>query len=244
MAKVTKILETTLAAGATSVTFNDADIPNSLIRVYATNSNIYPQNISLTGNVLTVTYEEQTSSMGVALELVKQGLDINDTLTSTAADEALSAAKGKVLKDMIDALPAPPDEITDLSDVVVTDIEDGQVLAWDEVSEKFVNVDQSGGSSVSWGTPVHVQDSNLKTVNSEYAIDFNGFVTLYVAPSSSTVEVYLTVVKKNTDFRYGVCWSRSGYYSSICIPVADGDVLVTTQVSNVSRVELNEYPFA
>lgn len=160
MALVTKILETTLAAGATSVTFNDADIPNSLIRVFATNSNIYPLNISLSGNILTVTYEAQGSSMGVALELVKQGLEVVDNVTSTAADKALSANQGKLLKDDINTVSGDlsdlsntvaglviPDEITDLSDVDVTSIQDGQVLAWDDVSQKFVNVNQSGGGS-------------------------------------------------------------------------------------------------
>ena len=159
MALVTKILETTLAAGATSVTFNDADIPNSLIRVFATNSNIYPLNISLSGNILTVTYEAQGSSMGVALEISKQGLEIVDGVSSTAADKALSANQGKLLNDDITTVSGDlsdlsttvaglviPDEITDLSDVNVTSIQDGQVLAWDDVSQKFVNVNQSGGS--------------------------------------------------------------------------------------------------
>lgn len=160
MALITKILETTLAAGATSVTFNDADIPNSLIRVFATNSNIYPLNISLSGNILTVTYEAQSSSMGVALELVKQGLEVIDGVSSTAADKALSANQGKILNDNINTVSGDlsdlsntvsglviPDEITDLSDVNVSSIQDGQVLAWDAVSQKFVNVNQSGGSS-------------------------------------------------------------------------------------------------
>lgn len=147
MAKVTKILETTLAAGATAAIFNDADIPNSLIRIFATNSNIYPQSISLTGTTLTVTYEEQDASMGVAIELTKQGLDIIDNLTSSDDAAALSAKQGKALKDAIDALPTPPEDITDLSDVLITDIEDGQVLAWDDSEQKFVNVDQSGGGT-------------------------------------------------------------------------------------------------
>lgn len=146
MAKVTKILETTLTAGATSAIFNDADIPNSLIRVFSTNSNIYPQSVSLSGTTLTVTYEAQDASMDVAIELTKQGLDIIDNLTSSDDAAALSAKQGKALKDAIDALPTPPEDISDLSDVLITDIEDGQVLAWDDVEQKFVNVNQSSGS--------------------------------------------------------------------------------------------------
>ena len=151
MALVRKILEATIPSGGSSATFTDSDIPNSLIRVYSTNSNIYPQNISLTGNTLTVTYEVVSSALGVAVELVKQGLEIDDNLTSENTDHALSAKQGKVLKGLIDGLDIP-DNISDLQDVDITDIEDGQVLAWDETAEKFVNVDQSGGSSNDYST--------------------------------------------------------------------------------------------
>lgn len=147
MALVRKILEATIPSGGLSATFTDSDIPNSLIRVYSTNSNIYPQNISLSGNTLTVTYEQLTSSLGVAVELVKQGLEIDDNLTSDNTDHALSAKQGKVLKGLIDAIPAGITELSELDDVEITDIEDGQVLAWDDVEQKFVNVDQSGGSN-------------------------------------------------------------------------------------------------
>lgn len=145
MALVRKILEATIPSGGSSATFTDSDIPNSLIRVYSTNSNIYPQNISLAGNTLTVTYEQVTSALDVAVELVKQGLEIDDNLDSDNTDTALSAKQGKVLKGLIDAIPAGITELSDLDDVEITDIEDGQVLAWD--GTQFVNVDQSGGGS-------------------------------------------------------------------------------------------------
>lgn len=154
MALVRKILEATIPSGGSSATFTDSDIPNSLIRVYSTNSNIYPQNISLAGNTLTVTYEAVTSSMGVAVEIVKQGLEIVDALNSVDTDKALSAKQGYVLKGLIDniVIPTVPENITDLDDVVVNDIEDGQVLAWDEETEKFVNVDQSNDKGVIYST--------------------------------------------------------------------------------------------
>ena len=146
MALVRKILEATIPSGGSSATFTDSDIPNSLIRVYSTNSNIYPQNISLAGTTLTVTYEAVTSALGVAVELVKQGLEIDDNLTSDNTDHALSAKQGKVLKGLIDSIPAGITELSELDDVAITDIEDGQVLAWDETAEKFINVNQSAGS--------------------------------------------------------------------------------------------------
>lgn len=146
MALVRKILETTLTAESTSVVFTDSDIPNSLLRVYTTKSDLFPLSQTISGNKLTVNYEAQTSNVGVALEIVKQGLTINDTLTSDATDQALSAKQGKTLKTLIDGITVPG-ELTDLSDVDVTNIQDGQVLAWSDNDQKFINVNQSGGTS-------------------------------------------------------------------------------------------------
>lgn len=151
---VSKILETTLIAGQTSVSFTDSDIPNSLIRVFSSDESMIPESRILTGNTLTVTYEAQISNKGVALEIVKQGLEIVDNVTSSDTDKALSAKQGKVLKDAVDVVDAAlealviPDSLNDLNDVDITDITDGQVLAWDEDAEKFVNVDQSGGAAI------------------------------------------------------------------------------------------------
>ena len=151
---VRKILEQTLSAGSSSVIFTDADIPNSLIRVFSSNADIIPISRTLSGTSLTVTYEPQTSNLDVAVEIVKAGLDIVDDLTSTDTDKALSAKQGKLLKDDLDTLSNTvnnldiPDNITDLDDVNVTSIQDGQVLAWDEDLQKFVNVNQSEGASV------------------------------------------------------------------------------------------------
>ena len=148
MALVRKILETTLTAGSTSVTFTDTDIPNSLLRVYCTKASLFPLSQTLSGNVLSVNYKAQTENVGVALEIVKQGLDIVDDLESEDATKALSANQGYILKGLIDSIviPTVPENITDLDDVSVTSIQNGQVLAWNSVTEKFENVNQSGGS--------------------------------------------------------------------------------------------------
>jgi len=160
MALISKILEETLTAGNTSVSFTDTAIPNSLIRVFSNNPDIIPVSRTLSGNTLTVTYEAQSNDLYVALEIVKEGLEVIDNVTSTNTDKALSANQGKVLKDAIDTISGNltdlsntvdnldiPNNITDLDDVNVTSIQDGQVLAWDSDTSKFVNVDQSGGSS-------------------------------------------------------------------------------------------------
>ena len=159
---VRKILEKTLTAGSTSISFTDSDIPNSLIRVYSSKSNLFPVSQTLSGNVITITYEAQSSDTGIALEIVKQGLDIVDDVTSDDSDKALSAKQGKALKTLIDniVIPTVPENITDLDDVAVSDIQDNQVLAWNSTSEKFENVNQSGGGSGSYypldSTPVKI----------------------------------------------------------------------------------------
>lgn len=158
MALVSKILEATLTAGSTTVTFTDSDIPNSLIRVFSSNSDIIPESRILSGNTLTVTYAPQSNNIDVAVEIVKQGLDIVDNVLSEDTDKALSAKQGYLLSaaigDVDDGLSTLtetvnnldiPDDITDLDDVTVTNIQSGQILAWD--GTKFVNVDQTGGSS-------------------------------------------------------------------------------------------------
>lgn len=147
---VRKILEGILASGSTSISFTDTDLPNSLIRVYSTDPDLMPVEQSLSGNTLTITYEPQDISKGIAVEMVKQGLDIVDDLESEDATKALSANQGYVLKCLIDdiVIPTVPENITDLDDVSVTDIENGQVLAWNSITEKFENVNQSGGTSL------------------------------------------------------------------------------------------------
>lgn len=145
---VRKILEATLVAGSTSVTFTDTDIPNSLLRVYCSRSALFPISQTLSGNSVTVNYKPQDSNVGVALEIVKSGLDIVDDLLTDDSSKALSANQGYVLKGLIDGIviPTVPENITDLDDVDVTDIANGQVLAWNSTTEKFENVNQSGGS--------------------------------------------------------------------------------------------------
>ena len=146
MALVRKILETTLTAGSTSVTFTDTDIPNSLLRVYSSQANLFPLSQTLSGNVLNVNYKAQSSNVGIALEIVKQGLDIVDNVTSSDTDKALSAKQGKVLKNLIDAIviPTVPENITDLDDVIFTDPINGQSLVYQ--NGYIINSDISGAN--------------------------------------------------------------------------------------------------
>lgn len=199
MALITKILEATLTAGSTSVVFTDSAIPNSLLRVFSSNSDLIPTSRTLSGNSLTVTYTAQTNNIDVALEITKAGIEIVDNVTSTDTDKALSAKQGKVLKDAIDTTDGNlsdlanvvdnldiPDNITDLNDVNVTSIQDGQVLAWDEDANKFVNIDQSSGSIIFSSSEIVVgkwiDDKNLYQMTYTYEtvlpVNQNTFTTL------------------------------------------------------------------
>lgn len=170
---VRKILETTLTAGQTSVQFTDSTIPNSLIRVFCNDESLVYTSMSLLGNTLTITYPAQTVNKNIALEIVKAGLSIANDLNTDDSTQALSAAQGVALKTLINnldledlynvsiSLPSDGDmivyasgewinvasknNITDMDDVDVSSIQDGQILAWDEDEEKFVNVYQSSG---------------------------------------------------------------------------------------------------
>lgn len=126
---VIKVLEGTLAAGATSISFTDADIPNSIINVSCTVDGLYPSEQTISSTTLTIKYEAQASSVGVAVYLIKASLQVLDSLTSTDENSALSAKQGKVLKDAIDALGIPA--LSDLTDVSISDPADGQTLIYD-----------------------------------------------------------------------------------------------------------------
>lgn len=135
---VRKIIERTLEEGQTSITITDTDIPGSLVRTYSNDPDLMPIQLVLTGSTLKIDYEAQTSDKYVAVELVKQGLDIIDNLTSNDTDAALSAKQGKVLKDLVDYI-TPIRNLTELDDVLVTDLTDGDILKYDAENEVFKN---------------------------------------------------------------------------------------------------------
>lgn len=137
MALISKILEGTLASGATSISFTDADIPNSFIRIGSTDPDLMPVSQSLSGTTLTITYEAQSSSKGIVVNLVKAGISVIDALTSDDADNALSAKQGKTLKGLIDALGTPA--LSDLTDVDFTSLTDGDIIVYDGINQKFIN---------------------------------------------------------------------------------------------------------
>lgn len=120
MALVSKILESTLPIGSTSVVFTDSDIPNSLIRVFTNKSDVIPTSVNLSGTSITVSFESQTSLLYVALEITKSGLEVIDNLLSDSNSHALSANQGMILKGLIDGIVIP-DVVNDLTSDSTTD---------------------------------------------------------------------------------------------------------------------------
>ena len=229
---ISKILESTLTAGSTAVVFTDSEIPNSLIRVYSTDDNLAPVSYNISGNTLTITYPTQTNDKYVAIEIVKASTEIVDDLTSTATDKALSAKQGKTLKDAIDAIviPTVPENITDLDDVNVTSISNGQVLAWDSVSEKFVNVTpSSGGSSIDYSTT----EQKIGTwINGEDL--FQKTISIGTLPNNTTKSVAHGI----TDIAAVVEITGACYFQGVSVFYARPLPMVDTVLANNIRIDL------
>lgn len=134
---VTKLLEGTLTAGQTSITFTDTDIPNSFVRVGSSDPDVYPTEQTISGTTLTLKYEAQASALYIIVELVKASMEIEDSLTSDDADTALSAKQGKVLKNLIDGFSVPSME--DLTDVNVSELSTDDILIYDGTEEEWIN---------------------------------------------------------------------------------------------------------
>lgn len=229
---VRKIFEGTLISGTTSIAFTDSDIPNSLIRVYSNDDNLSPVSMNISGNTITIVYPQQTSNKSIALEIVKAGLEIIDNVTSTAADKALSANQGKVLKDAIDSIVIPevPEKITDLDDVNVTSIQNGQVLEWDSDTEKFINVTPSGGSSSidystteqKIGTWINGEDLYQKTVS------------IGTLPNNTTKSVAHGI----TNIAAVVDMSGACYFQGVSVFYARPLPMVDTVLANNIRIDI------
>ena len=144
---IIEITEYTLEPGITDVVMTSTGgFENALVATYTVPYGIYPSNMYIDDDALHITYESHTETIYLAVLLIRNNLQVINHLESNLEGAALSAKQGKVLKDALDALDIPSD-ITDLDDVVISSIQNGQVLAWDSVTEKFVNVDQSAAPS-------------------------------------------------------------------------------------------------
>lgn len=183
---VRKIIERILEEGQTSITITDTDIPGSLVRTYSNDPDLMPTQVVLTGSTLKIDYEAQTSDKYVAVELVKQGLDIIDNLTSTDTDAALSAKQGKVLKDLVDGI-TPITELTELDDVSADDPQTGDILKYSGASEKWEKYNLPD-------IPSYLGDLGdvvLDTVTSGQVLSYNGAYWTNTAPAGGSGSCFI-----------------------------------------------------
>ncbi len=176
---VRKIIERTLLEGQTSIIISDVDIPNSLIRTYSNDPELMPTQVLLAGSTLRIDYEAQSSDKYIAVELIKQGLDIIDNLTSAYADAALSANQGKVLKELIDGI-TPITELTELDDVSAEEPQTGDILKYNGTSEKWEKYNLPV-------IPIYLGDLGdivLDSVTTGQVLTFNGAYWTNATPSS------------------------------------------------------------
>lgn len=92
---------------------------------------------------------------------------IYDGLDSVAVDAALSANQGRILREMIlEAGTGGSTLLSELEDVTLTNLADGQILKYDATSKKWVNGD---GTKVTWanieGKPADLTDANIAKWN-------------------------------------------------------------------------------
>lgn len=92
---------------------------------------------------------------------------IYDGLDSVAVDAALSANQGRILREMIlEAGTGGSTLLSELEDVTLTNLADGQILKYDATSKKWVNGD---GTKVTWtnieGKPAALTDANIAKWN-------------------------------------------------------------------------------
>lgn len=183
---IRKILETTLTAGSTSVTFTDSDIPLSLIRVYASDPDVLPTERRLSGSTITVSFEARSTNMGVALEIVKAGLNVIDALDSDDTAAALSAKQGKVLKSLIDSFSVPA--LDDLTDVEVEDLQSDDILIYDSVEGKWINTSlPSVPESIN-----DLTDVDIDSPTDGQVLTFNDGVWENTTPSGGGSDEYTT----------------------------------------------------
>lgn len=110
---VSKILTGTLVRGQSTITFTDSELRYSLIRIYCDQEMVYPIERNLSGtNQLQLIYDPQPIDLHIAVELIKEGIEIVDDLLSDDSNKVLSAKQGKVLKTLIDDIdPEAPQTV-------------------------------------------------------------------------------------------------------------------------------------
>lgn len=165
MASIIQIEEFTLSAGLTDIVYSTSDpLPNALIAIYCDKYGVYPSDVRKENNSIHIVYEAQAETIHVALLFLKGELSVINNLISTSETDALSAAQGKALKDLIDGL-----NIDDLNDVDIDTLSDGQVLVYDGDNSKWINVSLDIHTSLS-----DLDDTQITTPLSGQILQYDG----------------------------------------------------------------------
>lgn len=144
-----KVIHATLTHGTQVLHVSDDSINDtSIIEVYTDNILVYPEQIAQSGTTLDITFGLYAFDVDCAILVDNTtSFEVVDNLVSTSVSNALSANQGKELNDLIDALTYAINtlELSNLADVRISNITDGQILKWDANTNKFVNANEIGG---------------------------------------------------------------------------------------------------
>lgn len=132
---------------------------------------------------------------------------IYDGLDSVAVDAALSANQGRILREMIlEAGTGGSTLLSELEDVTLTNLADGQILKYDATSKKWVNGD---GTKVTWanieGKPADLTDANIAKWNENSHTHTNKIVL------DKITEANLTSWNNKLD---KAIWDKAFYFDS------------------------------
>jgi len=136
------------------------------------------------------------------------------------------------------AIGGIPENITDLSDVAVDNIQNGQVLKWDATQEKFVNANESGGGSGDVADVKVNGTSVVDPVTKEANIDLTGYAETSDIPtdladlSDDATHRLVTDTEKST-------WDNKADVSDIPT-VNNNTITIQKNGQNVDSFTLNQ----
>ena len=137
--------------------------------------------------------------------------------------------------------------LADLTDVNLTDIQDGQIIKWDDATQKFVNADESGGGG---GGSATISEESLYVATSSatgtYAllksIDNFDFIAIWYGDWNERTSwgnyVLYSVASLNANHNAGLKISVIGYSTRYTIIDIYGTTLVVQTVSGQAILEV------
>jgi hypothetical protein len=183
--KVSNVDETltSLSAAANILTYTDEDGNDTDIdlSVYIDDTNlarITSGSVDGSTGIATFTRDDSTT-FTIDMSDFLDGITVNDTLTSTSTTQGLSAAQGKVLKDLVDALPTS-DTNTQLSD--------GDIAAFGYVKAGDLSVTQDCAAATST-TVTHTLGQYVNVSVYKKTSPFNEVVTQVETLSATSTKI-------------------------------------------------------